>query len=174
MSNYFREINDPENFRENIRNNLCSKVKNRKIIAENIEKAIYNYSIQTATNKQIIKKWSNPYFVMIYIDKLKQIMYNLNNKQLLAKIINKKIKSYDIVFMTYSELQPKKWEQLIEEKNTRLENRYFPKIEASTDNFTCRKCKSNKCTYYQLQTRSADEPMTTFVTCIDCGNRWKC
>ena len=32
----------------------------------------------------------------------------------------------------------------------------------------------SKCTYYQLQTRSADEPMTTFVTCINCGNRWKC
>lgn len=174
MSNYFREISDSESFRANVRNNLCSKVKNRKIIAENIERAIYNYSIQTATNKQIIKKWSNPYFVMIYIDKLKQIMFNLKSRPLLAKIINKKIKAHEIVFMTYSELQPKKWEQLIEEKNTRLENRYFPKIEASTDNFTCRKCKSNKCTYYQLQTRSADEPMTTFVTCIDCGNRWKC
>ena len=54
------------------------------------------------------------------------------------------------------------------------EDRYAPKLEASTDNFTCRKCKSNKCSYYQLQTRSADEPMTTFVTCINCGNRWKC
>lgn len=25
----------------------------------------------------------------------------------------------------------------------------------------------------QLQTRSSDEPMTTFVFCNDCGNRWK-
>ena len=116
MSNYFREISDSESFRANVRNNLCSKVKNRKIIAENIERAIYNYSIQTATNKQIIKKWSNPYFVMIYIDKLKQIMFNLKSRPLLAKIINKKIKAHEIVFMTYSELQPKKWEQLIEEK----------------------------------------------------------
>lgn len=30
-----------------------------------------------------------------------------------------------------------------------------------------------KTTYYQMQTRSADEPMTTFVTCVNCGNRWK-
>lgn len=174
MSNYFREINDHQSFRENIRDQITQRVKNRKIMGENIERAIFNYSIQTADKKQIVKKWSNPYFVMIYIDKVKQIMFNLKNKQLLAKIINKKIKDIDIVFMQYDELQPKKWEHLIEEKNTRLENRYFPKIEASTDNFTCRKCKSNKCTYYQLQTRSADEPMTTFVTCIDCGNRWKC
>ena len=34
--------------------------------------------------------------------------------------------------------------------------------------------KYTQCSYYQLQTRSADEPMTTFVTCINCGARWKC
>lgn len=26
---------------------------------------------------------------------------------------------------------------------------------------------------FQVQTRSADEPMTTFVFCNQCGNRWK-
>jgi DNA-directed RNA polymerase subunit M/transcription elongation factor TFIIS len=40
--------------------------------------------------------------------------------------------------------------------------------------FKCGKCKSVKTTYYQMQTRSADEPMTTFVTCKNCRNRWKC
>jgi len=39
--------------------------------------------------------------------------------------------------------------------------------------FRCGKCGQRKCAYYQLQTRSADEPMTTFITCIPCGNRWK-
>ncbi|KAJ1950597.1 transcription elongation factor TFIIS [Linderina pennispora] len=45
--------------------------------------------------------------------------------------------------------------------------------EAETDQFRCGRCKSRKCTYYQMQTRSADEPMTTFVTCTNCNNRWK-
>ncbi|XP_056149205.1 transcription elongation factor A protein 1 [Lampris incognitus] len=42
-----------------------------------------------------------------------------------------------------------------------------------TDLFTCSKCKGKSCTYTQVQTRSADEPMTTFVFCNECGNRWK-
>ncbi|XP_017068061.1 transcription elongation factor S-II [Drosophila eugracilis] len=42
-----------------------------------------------------------------------------------------------------------------------------------TDLLKCAKCKKRNCTYNQLQTRSADEPMTTFVMCNECGNRWK-
>ena len=45
--------------------------------------------------------------------------------------------------------------------------------KATTDQFQCGKCRQRKCTYYQMQTRSADEPMTTFVTCVNCNNRWK-
>ncbi|XP_055508632.1 transcription elongation factor A protein 2 isoform X2 [Leucoraja erinacea] len=44
---------------------------------------------------------------------------------------------------------------------------------SETDLFVCGKCKKNNCTYTQVQTRSADEPMTTFVFCNECGNRWK-
>lgn len=42
-----------------------------------------------------------------------------------------------------------------------------------TDMLKCGKCKKRNCTYNQLQTRSSDEPMTTFVLCNECGNRWK-
>ena len=49
-----------------------------------------------------------------------------------------------------------------------IENR-----EKGTGMFKCGKCKERNCTYFQLQTRSADEPMTTFVTCLNCNNRWK-
>jgi transcription elongation factor S-II len=39
--------------------------------------------------------------------------------------------------------------------------------------FTCGRCKKNETSYYQMQTRSADEPMTTFITCVGCGHHWK-
>jgi len=42
-----------------------------------------------------------------------------------------------------------------------------------TDLLKCGKCGKRNCTYNQIQTRSADEPMTTFVLCNECGNRWK-
>lgn len=42
-----------------------------------------------------------------------------------------------------------------------------------TDEFTCSKCKKNKTVYYQKQTRSADEPMTVFLTCVTCGHKWR-
>ena len=76
--------------------------------------------------------------------------------------------------MKNEELFPEIWDKIIEDNKMNIENKYFPKIKASTDKFKCGKCKKKECTYYQLQTRSADEPMTTFVTCIYCGNHWKC
>jgi transcription elongation factor S-II len=45
--------------------------------------------------------------------------------------------------------------------------------QATTDQFQCGKCRQRRTTYYQMQTRSADEPMTTFVACLNCDNRWK-
>ena len=105
---------------------------------------------------------------------MKSILFHLKNEDIIEKLKNNIMKPQDIAFKTYMELCPEKWELKLKEQETRLENKFFPKIEASTDNFTCGKCKSTACTYYQLQTRSADEPMTTFVTCTNCGQRWKC
>ena len=43
----------------------------------------------------------------------------------------------------------------------------------STDLIKCSKCRKTNVTYNQVQTRSADEPMTTFCLCNECGKRWK-
>ncbi|UKJ87988.1 transcription elongation factor [Theileria orientalis] len=45
--------------------------------------------------------------------------------------------------------------------------------QKSKGQFKCGKCNSRQTTYYQLQTRSSDEPMTTFVMCLNCKNRWR-
>ena len=95
------------------------------------------------------------------------------NNKLLTSLLNSK-KPHEFAFMTHQEMNSSKWQSIIENKMKRDKSKYETRMEASTDTFTCRRCKSKECTYYQMQTRSADEPMTTFVTCINCNNRWKC
>jgi transcription elongation factor S-II len=169
-----RTIENPAEFRKNIATKLKEILNNEDKLGLNLEKGIYNYCIKEADDKNIVKKWDNVYFVQLYIDRLRTIYFNLKNEELKQRLLSKSIKVHEFAFMTHQEMAPQKWKKLIEEKKVRDEIRYAPKVEASTDNFTCRKCKSKECTYYQLQTRSADEPMTTFVTCIPCGARWKC
>ena len=166
-------ILNPDNFRENIKSKLEIILNNKKD-ADNLEKGIYNKTLEIAKDKYVVKKWENAYFVQIYIDKFRTIYFNLQNKEVIDLIIDKKIKPHELAFMTHQEILPSKWNTHVDDLKIKNQNKYTPKIEASTDNFTCYKCKSKECSYYQLQTRSADEPMTTFVSCIKCGNRWKC
>ena len=168
-----RKITDSTKFREGVRKEIA-KYLPQKHYASNLEKGIFNWSIREADNKNVVKKWENVYFVQIYIDRFRMIWVNLKDKDVIDKINSKKIRPHELGQMTHQEIAPEKWEKLIQEKKEKDENRYAPKLDGNTDMFTCRKCKSNKCSYYQLQTRSADEPMTTFVTCVNCGNRWKC
>lgn len=167
-------IENPEEFRQKVYKKLEKILDDETKIAENLEKGIYNFCIKTAGERNIVKKWDNVHFTQLYIDRLRSVYINIQKGDLKTKILNKQIKAHEIAFMTHQEMSPEKWRKLMEDKKIRDENRYAPKLEASTDNFTCRKCKSKECSYYQLQTRSADEPMTTFVTCIKCGTRWKC
>jgi transcription elongation factor S-II len=102
------------------------------------------------------------------------IYFTIKKDEVKEKIKTGVLITKDLAYKTHQEIYPEKWKQMMDNKKIRLENKYFPKIEASTDTFECRRCKKNRCTYYQAQTRSADEPMTVFVTCLECGNRWKC
>lgn len=175
-------IEYPDQFRNEIKKRLGGLLSSNPAtgaevvdtITSNLEKGIYNWAIQNATKQNIVKKWSNPFFVTLYIDRLRSVYINLKKPSVAAMVAQQTIPAKDFAFMTHQEICPEKWKKLIDDKKVRDKQKYEPNIEASTDNFTCNKCKSKKCTYYQLQTRSADEPMTTFVTCLECGKRWKC
>lgn len=55
-----------------------------------------------------------------------------------------------------------------------INDHQMAKAEGSkTSLLACGKCKKNNVYYTQMQTRSADEPMTTFAFCQECGHRWK-
>lgn len=173
------EVRDPEKLRKRIVSEIHKYVESEKK-SRNLERSIFNWSIDNGKEKKIITKWCKKEFGDIYLTKVYSILSNLNcnsgiNNQYLAEAINSgKIKSFKVPYMTHQELFPKHWEKIIETKILRDKSKYEINLEAATNAFKCWKCKKRKCTYYELQTRSADEPMTTFVSCLSCGNHWKC
>lgn len=167
-----RRIKNPDEFRANIRVKIQPMFDDEKL-ATNLEKGIYNFAIKEANNRKIIKKWENPHFVQLYLDRLRSICVNLKNPDLLDHLKRGEISPQSLAFMTHQEMNPARWRILIDQKITRDANKFTDNIRASTDMFTCKKCKSKRTTYYELQTRSADEPATIFVTCLDCGKMSK-
>ena len=165
-------IKHPEQFRKNIVDKL-NIFLGSEISSINMEKAIYNFSIKEGINRKIIKKWDSKYFVNIYMSKLWTIFCNLKNEEIISQLKTGEILPQHFPFMSHQEMNPKQWKELIDKKIKMDESRFNQKLEASTDMFKCRKCKSKKCTYYEMQTRSADEPSTIFITCLDCGKNWK-
>jgi len=159
-------------FRKNLSKQF-GKVLGDRSKAVNLEKGIFNYAIREAKNRKVVKKWENKHFVTIYISKLWTIFNNIKNEKIITQIKNEEMLPQQLAFMTHQEISPDMWKELIERKMKRDESKMNQRVEASTDMFTCKKCRSKRCTYYELQTRSADEPATIFVTCLDCGKNWK-
>jgi len=144
-----------------------------------IEESIFRFTCQISDQRKVLKKWDNPIFRKIYINKSRSMYMNINsncyinNTNLIKKITSPKFDLKNIAFMSYQEIFPEHWKKLLDEKFKREAVIYEDKPEAMTDMFKCSRCKQRKCTYYELQTRSADEGMTIFITCVNCGNRWR-
>lgn len=167
---------------QELRKNIFDKINNiveNDIFSENIEKGIYNYTIKESINKSITRKWDNPQFRKLYINKSRSVYSNIdkdcyvNNKRLLDRLNAGEFLPHEIAFMDYQHLFPENWKELIDEKYKRDRVLYEVDKGNATDEFKCSRCKQRKCSYYELQTRSADEPMTVFVTCLNCGKRWR-
>lgn len=160
-------------FRDNIREKFRTILDVDENVSKNLEIGIFNYAIKEATLKKIVKKWENPHFVSIYMDRLRSVYMNLKNDHLKNLLLKGEIEPKQLAFMTHQEFNPKRWRQLIEKKMKKDASKLNDNIQASTDMYTCKKCKSTRCTYYEMQTRSADEPATIFVTCLDCGKHFR-
>ena len=95
---------------------------------------------------------------------------HLYNQNLFDKIKNNEIELDYISFMKPHEISPQHWDEYIKKKRLR---EYKKNNVATTSDYKCGKCNERKCKVTQMQTRSIDEPMTTFVSCLVCGNTWK-
>ena len=146
-----------------------------------IERNVYNHSIRLAKQKDIRRRWDNPIFRNMYQDTLRSVYANIKSDSYLHNTTLKdKIKKGTIDYKNIADLSgfdvfPESWKDLFEKKEKQDKLKYEMKPESMTDEFKCRACGSRSCSYYEVQTRSADEPMTQFVNCLnpECGNRWK-
>lgn len=146
-----------------------------------IERSVYNHAIQLSKHKGIHRRWDNPLFAQLYTNTLRSICANLkgdsylHNTTLKDRILEGTIDYKQLAHLSGFDVFPDSWKELFEKKEAQDKLKYEMKPESMTDEFKCRACGSRSCSYYEVQTRSADEPMTQFVNCLnpDCGNRWK-
>ena len=154
--------------------------QNTKSFPEIIEKSIYNKTIRDAKEKLIERSWDSTNFKTLYkygyLKVINNIKVNKNSDFVLNQIKYGYFEPNEIVNMTYQDLYPDLWKEILLKnlkKSERMERITKEENQEGTDMFRCAKCKKRNCTYYQMQTRSADEPMTSFITCLCCSNRWK-
>jgi transcription elongation factor S-II len=143
----------------------------------NMEKSIFNWAVRDTKLKGGVPAWENPVFKNTYKNKFVAIKYNLENSNLGERLLSGEVKSRYIAMMNSTSMDPngRHAQAIIERRERQLRSMLSSKQDEDvTGMFTCGKCKSKKTSYYQMQTRSADEPMTTFVTCLNCQKRWKC
>jgi len=146
-----------------------TKILGNESIATEIEESMFqNYHMKQDDNE--------------YEQKAKQLALNLDknsyikNSGLYSRVVNGEIQASKLVFCTPQELFPEKWEVTIAANQELLKKQVEgSKARATTDMFICPKCKKRETTYYEQQTRGADEPMTKFITCVSdgCGKQWK-
>ena len=113
-----------------------------------------------------------------YINRVLEILHNIKddkNEEFRQNIVDGKISPEELSTMDENDM-------LNKNKRKEIENKIDNKIKAlivveeiskEEGVYTCPKCHNKKTTQQELQTRSADEPMTIFITCQVCGNRWK-
>jgi DNA-directed RNA polymerase subunit M/transcription elongation factor TFIIS len=144
-----------------------------------IERGIYNWCIDYATEKGIARSWKCDLFRKMYVDKVRSVALNLDgesyvgNVRLIHRLKDKEFLPSDLAAMDRHRVFPEVWQKTIESKMRRDAQLGENTVASMTDQFKCRKCKKRETIYYEVQTRSADEPMDLRIYCLNCGNRWR-
>jgi DNA-directed RNA polymerase subunit M/transcription elongation factor TFIIS len=168
------------------------------VTVRNAEKSIYNWSVQQTRGQGDVASWENRSFKWRYKHKVLHLLAELGRgpvveaglevvgdrvnlqlkcvPQLLHRIQRKELDVKSLARcppdLLWSDGPYGRSMLKLHEKDMAMEAAKA-KEEDYEGLFKCGKCKSSKTSYYQMQTRSADEPMTSYITCKNCGNRWK-
>lgn len=146
---------------------------------DDFERGIFNAALQEGRRRLLRCVWENSEFQTIYEITAKRAISNVDgqsyvgNARLFTRLREGEFAPHDIPFMTYSDLYPEKWHTLSEAAMKREAKMLEVDKSMATDMFRCSRCGKRQCTYYEMQTRSADEPMTQFIRCLNCGKQWR-
>ncbi|KAL9179336.1 hypothetical protein ACHAXT_008626 [Thalassiosira profunda] len=181
-----------------LRVNICKKLHSIFLLSKDDmakdlnESAVKQLCLSRAGEVEAaIDAWSKG-VKQTYTEKVRSLVFNLKkNGPLRDRVILGQVSPERLPQMSPEELQTEErarerdatvkklqdsrrldWEQANEKKINDMCGIKGEMLKASL--FTCGRCKSTKTTSTQKQTRSADEPMTVFVLCMNCGKRWKC
>jgi len=148
-------------YREKILNEFLSLPNIPNTTAINLEISIYNSTVTNIHGQHETPIWTNFNFKHLYISKALNVLNTLkSDTDIINYIVENKLSKF---------IGNMSWDELVN-YNKSNENET---IQDNTGMFKCRNCKTYNTTYYSLQTRSADEPMTNFITCHTCHKRWK-
>jgi transcription elongation factor S-II len=144
-----------------------------------LEKGIFESAYNYAKKWHVARSWKSNTFIELYRQVVRSVIGNIHpdspvkNPRLLNRVLEGEFKLGEIPSMTSYEMFPEKWFELKDKLLQREQKILEGNKSRATDQFKCRRCHKRECTYYELQTRSADEPMTIFITCLNCGKEWR-
>ena len=175
-----QDINTDTPLRELVRTRFV-EVGLSQDISKDLETALLHRSIRECTDLEVEITWSSPIFCNHYRGRCLHIYENLRGSQGYVKnptdwktrIQNGEISTIQFAELSPMDLHSGRWKEQVEKQIEKDKHLYENSGNASIYLYFYICYKKSKCDYYQMQTRSADEPMTTFVTCLECDKRWK-
>ena len=167
---------DPVPTRERVVARLRKALDGDEALARQLDTCLWNWAIRTAAQRDIPCYWSCRAFRYRYTTRALGLAFNLkhpSNAELGNRVRSKDLHIKAFANMTPYEMFPALWAPVFERIAQRQLRRMAKTLSSYEGAHECGKCKSKNVVYIQLQTRSADEPMTCFFFCQGCGKNWK-
>jgi DNA-directed RNA polymerase subunit M/transcription elongation factor TFIIS len=158
MDNDLKNINLEDIKYTEIKTKIKKYIKKEQYIKK-IIKGIYDFSSQYAHDNEV-----DDLLIPIFETKLDEILEALCNN---LNLVTSEEACYNLAFLPPEELNPTKYEVLLKKQEI---TEYKKNNIKSSSAFKCAKCKKKKCSVSQKQILAGDEPLTTFVTCLECGH----
>ena len=113
-----------------------------------------------------------------YTNRVLEILYNIkNNEEFRKNIVNGNITPDDLATMEVIDMvdnnKKKEIKRAIENTVNSVRNDWGKHDKVTSGVYKCGKCGCDKTKQHEMQTRSADEPMTIFINCVECEYSWK-